>query len=122
MAPSHGGINMTRTDLLRGTWIIASFLAFLNIIIALVIHITTSTNFDFFTSANLMIPEFGVMLIIGACLMGRQPLDDEKRYDEDGNPTRSWKYAIIGKKILLASVFLLAFTGLFIILGLVFPP
>jgi len=113
---------MTRTELLRGTWIIASLLAFINIIIALVIHIATSTNFDFFTAANLMIPEFGVMLIIGACLMARQPLEDEKRYDEEGNPTTSWRFAIIGKKILLASVFLLAFTGLFFILGLVFPP
>ncbi|MCK5389597.1 MAG: hypothetical protein KAJ36_03865 [Candidatus Thorarchaeota archaeon] len=113
---------MTRFKLLLGTWVIASFLAFLNIIIALAIHITTSTNFDFFTAANLMIPEFGVMLIIGACLMSRQPLEDEKRYDEDGNPTKSWQYAIIGKKILLASVFLLAFSGLFFILGLVFPP
>ncbi len=113
---------MTRTELLRGTWIIASFLAFLNIIIALAIHIATSTNFDFFTAANLMIPEFGVMLIIGACLMARQPLEDEKRYDEEGNPTKSWEYAMIGKKILLASVFLLAFTGLFFIIGMVFPP
>ncbi|GAH26434.1 unnamed protein product [marine sediment metagenome] len=113
---------MTRSELLSGTWIIASFLALINVIIALTIHIATSTNFDFFTAANLMIPEFGVMLIIGACLMGRQPLEDEKRYDEDGNPTKSWKYAIIGKKILLSSVFLLAFTGLFFILGLVFPP
>ncbi|MHA1666610.1 MAG: hypothetical protein ACTSW7_04495, partial [Candidatus Thorarchaeota archaeon] len=80
---------MTRSELLFGTWIIASFLAFINVIIALTIHIATSTNFDFFTAANLMIPEFGVMLIIGACLMGRQPLEDEKRYDEDGNPTKS---------------------------------
>ncbi len=113
---------MTRTELLRGTWIIASILAFINIIIALAIHIATSTNFDFFTAANLMIPEFGVMLIIGACLMARQPLEDEKRYDEDGNPTKSWRFAIIGRKILLASVFLLAFSGVFFILGLVFPP
>ncbi len=113
---------MTITELLRGTWIIASFLAFINIIIALAIHIATSTNFDFFTAANLMIPEFGVLLIIGSCLMARQPLEDEKRYDEEGNPTKSWKYAIIGKKFLLASIFLLAFTGVFFILGLVFPP
>lgn len=113
---------MTRTELLRGTWIIASFLAFLNILIALAIHIATSTNFDFFTAANMMIPEFGVMLIVGACLMARQPLEDDKRFDADGNPTKSWQFAILGKKILLASVFLLAFTGLFFLLGLVFPP
>ena len=82
-------------------------------VIALTIHISTATNFDFFTAANLMIPEFGVMLILGACLMSRQPLDDEKRYDADGNPTKSWRFALLGKNILLASFFLLAFSGLF---------
>ncbi|MCK5266373.1 MAG: hypothetical protein KAR03_12260, partial [Candidatus Thorarchaeota archaeon] len=123
LASDSGGIAMSsRSKLLLETWIIASLLAFTNAIVALVMHISTATVFDFFTAANLMIPEFGIMLILGACLMSRQPLEDEKRYDEDGNPTKSWQYAIIGKKILLASVFLLAFSGLFFILGLVFPP
>jgi hypothetical protein len=115
-------IDMSRTKLLIETWILASVLAFINFIIALIIHIATVTNFDFFTAANFMIPEFGVMLIVGACLMSRQPLEDSKRFDAEGNPTKSWKYAILGKKILLASVFLLAFSGLFFILGIVFPP
>lgn len=104
------------------TWIIASFLAFINLIVALAVHLATGTNFDFFTAANMMIPEFGIMLILGACLMSRQPLEDEKRYDPDGNPTKSWEFALLGKRVLLASIFLLAFTGLFYILGLVFPP
>ena len=112
----------SRLRLLLETWILASLLAFINIIIALTIHISTSTNFDWFTAANFMIPEFGVMLILGACLMSRQPLDDEKRYDEGGNPTKSWQYAIYGKKVFIVSVFLLAFTGLFYILGIFFPP
>lgn len=111
-----------RFSLLIETWITASVLAFINLIIALTIHISTATNFDFFTAANFMIPEFGVMIILGACLMSRQPLDDEKRYDTEGNPTKSWQYALYGKKIFIVSVFLLAFTGLFYILGLVFPP
>lgn len=113
---------MSRTKLFRETWIIASLLAFINAIIALLIHVITVSNFDFFTAANLMIPEFGVMLLLGACLMSRQPLDDEKRLDADGNPTKSWRYSLLGKKILLASIFLLAFSGLFFILGLSFPP
>lgn len=104
------------------TWIISSMLAFINIILALVIHIASGTNFDFFTASNLLIPEFGVLLILGACLMSRQPLDDDKRYDSDGNPTRAWRYALLGREILLASVFLLAFSGLFYLLGLAFPP
>ncbi len=113
---------MSRSKLLFQTWFIASFFAFINIIVALVIHITTATNFDFYTAANLMIPEFGVMLIVGACLMSRQPIDDEKRHDADGNPTKSWQFALLGKKILLAAVFLLVFSGLFFLLGVVFPP
>jgi len=113
---------MSRTKLLFDTWLMVSVLAFINVIIALVIHIATGTNFDFFTAANLMIPEFGVMLIVGACLMSRQPLEDEKRYDADGSPTKSWQFALHGRKILLASIFLLAFSGLFFILGQAITP
>jgi hypothetical protein len=113
---------MNRSKLLLETWIIASILAFLNVIIAMIIHLSTATNFDFFTAANFMIPEFGFMLVIGACLMSRQPLEDEKRYDDAGNPVRTWRAALFGQKILLASVFLLAFSGLFFILGMFIPP
>jgi len=112
---------LSRSKLLLETWIIASFLAFINIIVAMFIHLTTATNFDFFTAANFMIPEFGIMLILGACLMSRQPLEDEKRYDADGNPVQSWRAALLGRRILLASVFLLAFSGLFFILGIYLP-
>lgn len=104
------------------TWIIASLLSLLNVIIALVIHIQTGTRFDFFTAANLSIPEFGLLLIFGACLMSRQPLDDSARYDTEGRPTKSWKGAQLGQRVLLSALFLLAFAGLFYILGMVFPP
>jgi hypothetical protein len=113
---------MSRSKFLLETWIYASLLAFINAIIALTIHIFTVTSFDFFTAANFMIPEFGILLILGACLMSRQPLDDEKRFDADGNPTKSWQYAIYGKKLLVAAIFLLAFTALFYWLGIAFPP
>jgi hypothetical protein len=86
------------------------------------IHLSTATNFDFFTAANFMVPEFGLMLVIGSCLMSRQPLEDQKRFDADGNPVQSWRAALLGKKILLASVFLLAFGGFFYLLGMTFPP
>jgi len=110
------------SKLLLETWIISSLLAFINLILALTIHIMTGTNFNFFTASNLLVPEFGIMLLLGACLMSRQPLDDDKRYDSDGNPTTSWRFALLGKKILIASIFLIAFSGLFYLLGLIFPP
>ncbi len=111
-----------RFKMIFETWIITSLIAFVNLILAIAIHIATSTSFDFFTASNLMVPEFGIMLILGACLLARQPLEDSKRFDSDGNPTRAWKYALLGRKILLASVFLFAFTALFYVLGAVFPP
>jgi len=110
------------SKLLFETWIISSMLALINLIVALAIHMITATYFDFFTASNLMLPEFGVMLLLGACLMSRQPLDETKRYDSEGNATRSWRYTLLGKKTLLASIFLLAFGGLFYLLGLAFPP
>ncbi|MFW9788787.1 MAG: hypothetical protein ACFFE2_09135 [Candidatus Thorarchaeota archaeon] len=111
-----------RSRFLLETWIIASMLALINLILALVIHILTSTNFDFFTAANLSIPEFGVLLIIGSCLMSRQPLDDAKKHDSEGKPTPSWQRAQLGQRILLGSIFLLAFAGFYYILGISLPP
>ena len=111
-----------RTKLILQTLIITSIIAFINLVLAIIIHILASTSFDFFTASNLLVPEFGLILIVGACLLARQPLEDAKRFDSDGNPTPAWKYALIGRKMLLASVFLLAFAALFYVLGVVFPP
>jgi hypothetical protein len=112
----------SRLRFLFETWILASLLAFINLIIAMTIHISTGTNFDWFTASNFMIPEFGIMLILGSVLMSRQPLDDDKRFDVQGNPTKSWQYAIYGRKVFVVSFFLLAFTGMFYLLGIAFPP
>ncbi len=71
----------------------------------------------FYMVSNLMLLEFGIFLVLGGCLMARQPLRDEDRYDADGQPVLSWRWAIIGKKLLIASVFLLGLTGAFFLLG-----
>jgi hypothetical protein len=110
------------TKLLLESWIIASYVSLINIITAAVVHTASRTGFDFFTASNLAIPEFGVMLLLGACFLGRQPLEDEKRFDEAGLPTRPWLYALFGRKVLVSSLFLMTFGGLFYILGLYFPP
>jgi hypothetical protein len=79
-------------------------------------------NYTFFTAATPCILEFGVLLVLGACMMSRQPLDDDKRYDDDGNPTKTWYYALIGQKVILISLFLLPYLGLFWAFGILFTP
>lgn len=63
----------------------------------------------------------GVFLLLGSCLYARQPLDSAKRYDSDGIPTQSWGIAVLGLRLMLASVFLffygLLFTYISLLLG-----
>jgi hypothetical protein len=98
--------------------IFTSFLIVIDLILTLIISIAAQIPFSIFTVASLMIPEFGGMFILGGCLMARQPLKDEERFDEDGNMVRSWRYAILGKKLLYSAFFLFIFAGLFTLVGI----
>jgi len=64
-----------------------------------------------------LIPEFGVLFIIGACLTARDPLEDERRYNEDGSPVRGWKYTLIGREVFLIAVLLFILMVFFTLLG-----
>ena len=88
---------------------IASAIVMIDVIIAMLIAIADPTVSLFSTTSIYLILEFGVMLILGACLMARQPLEDEKRFDNQGLPVRSWLWAMRGKKILVASIYVLMF-------------
>ena len=113
---------MSRSKLLLDTWLVTTLLALFNIIIALIVHGYSASSFNFYTVAIPCILEFGILLIIGACLMSRQPLDDDKRYDEEGNPTKSWEYALLGQKAFLMSFLMLPYIGLFYVFGILFAP
>jgi len=65
--------------------------------------------------SNVLVIEFGAMLILGGCLMARQPLVDELRYDNAGKPTKAWRLAVQGRQILLSSIFVLLFALLFVL-------
>lgn len=97
--------------------IFTSFLVVIDIILTLIISITTQFPFSIFWVATLMIPEFGVMFILGGCLMARQPLKDEDRFDKEGTMVRSWRYTIIGKKLLFSAFLLFIFAALFTFIG-----
>ncbi|MHA2141989.1 MAG: hypothetical protein ACXADC_09145 [Candidatus Thorarchaeota archaeon] len=88
---------------------IASAVALIDVIIALSIAITDPSVSLLLTTSFYLILEFGMMLIIGACFMSRQPLEVEKRYDEKGKPVRSWVWATRGKKVFISSIFVLMY-------------
>jgi hypothetical protein len=97
---------------------IASAVALIDVIIALSITITDPSVSILLTTSFYLILEFGMMLILGACLMSRQPLEVEKRYSKKGNPVRSWVWAMRGRKVLFASIFVLMYAICFGGLGM----
>ncbi len=92
---------------------LSSLVTVVDIVIAAALVLTVPSLPFFEVISNLLILEFGLMLIIGACLMSRQPIEEEKRYDEDGELISSWRMAMVGRMILGASVFVLVLAVLF---------
>jgi len=92
---------------------ISSVIVVVDLLFALLILIGLAGASLFLVVSNALTIEFGAMLIIGGCLMARQPLVDEKRYDSAGKPTAAWRFALLGKQVLLSSIFLLLFGLLF---------
>ncbi|MFX1560826.1 MAG: hypothetical protein ACFFBL_09575 [Promethearchaeota archaeon] len=99
---------------------VASIIMIFDLIIAMIIAITDPTVSVLLTASGYLFLEFGLMLILGACFMARQPLDVNKRYDKEGQPVRTWVWAMRGKKIFIASVFVLMFAVFISSLGMLF--
>ncbi|MHA1770353.1 MAG: hypothetical protein ACTSYL_00380 [Candidatus Thorarchaeota archaeon] len=51
--------------------------------------------------------------------MSRQPLDDSKRYDASGSPSKSWSMFLLGRDILFTGLFILVFGGVAYTISLV---
>ena len=67
---------------------------------------------SFFTLvSNLLLVEFALLLIIGACMMSRQPIQETE--SEDSTPSRSLLTYLLGKKLMGAAVFTFVFSILF---------
>jgi hypothetical protein len=92
---------------------IASVIIVVDLLFGLVVLLGLANASLFLVVSNALTIEFGAMLIIGGCLMARQPLMDEKRYDSSGKPTAAWRFALLGKQVLLSSIFLLLFALMF---------
>lgn len=95
---------------------IASIIVVADLLLGLVVLLVVAGASLFVIASNILTVEFGAMLILGGCLMARQPLIDEKRHDSSGKPTRAWKLALWGRQVLLCSVFVLLFALVFALL------
>jgi hypothetical protein len=78
------------------------------LLVTIIVLLDPAVSLLLTTSAYLFL-EFGIMLLLGACFMTRQPLEVEKRFDEKGLPVRAWVWAMRGQNVLVTSLFVLMF-------------
>ena len=111
---------MWRRDLERGLIIGTGFMI-INLFFGFIATLALATMLTGSVSGGAAFLEMGIFLIIGGCMMSRQPLKDEDRYDKEGNPKSTWKIAMIGRQFLFASMFLFIYAALMAIISLYFP-
>lgn len=111
---------MWKNDLERGM-IFATGIMIINLLIGFIATIFLASPMTGSFSAGSAFLEMGVLLMIGGCLMSRQPLKDEDRYSDDGSPTSAWKMALFGRQIIFTSVFLFLYAGIVTLITMFYP-
>jgi len=111
---------MWRKDLERGGIIGTGFMV-INLFIGFLATIAIAAPMTGSVSASAAFLEMGIFLILGGCMMSRQPLKDEDRYDKDGNATNKWRLAMIGRQLLFASLFLFIYAVILAIISFYYP-
>lgn len=107
-------------DLERGL-LLATCLMSINLVIGFAVTITTQRLQTSAIAGDGGFIEFGVLMIVGGCLMSRQPLHDSGRYTKDGEPTSAWRMARIGKQLLYAGVILFVYVAILSLSSLIIP-
>lgn len=104
---------MWREDFEKGL-MYSTVLMTINLGVGFVVTLILQELLMSYIATSLAFIELAIMLIFGGCLMARQPLDEKERYDSEGNPTKEWKMARLGRKFLLAAIILFLYV---IVLG-----
>lgn len=99
---------------------VASWIIIMDFLVAITLLFIVGAYNIFFWVSTFMFFEFGMLLIVGSCFLSRQPLKDSKRFNENGDATFSWRLALIGKKLLCASIFLLVLSLIIYMFGYLF--
>ncbi len=113
-------IPLWQQDLERGL-LIATILMCSNLAIGFITTFVSQSLLIAVTAGNLGFLELGILLIVGGCLMSRQPIDETARYTKDGTPTTAWKMTRIGRQLLFAALILFVYIGLLSILSYLVP-
>jgi hypothetical protein len=105
---------------IQQSFLLATFLMLLDVVLGVAVSIILQNPMMSNVAAICAFIEIGVLLVVGGCLMARQPLDTEDRYTSDGTPTPGWRIALIGRRLLITAVFLFPYAGLITLVGQAF--
>ena len=111
---------MLENDIERGL-LLATALMSVNLIAGFLITIISQSLQVSMIAGSWGFLELGGLLIVGGCLASRQPLENSRRYTEDGEPTSAWRMALIGRQLLFAAVMLFLYVGLISVLSYIIP-
>lgn len=98
--------------------LLASALMSLNLLVGFISSIVSNAILMSTIAAAAAFLEFGILLILGSCLLSRQPLENRDRYNEDGSHTTSYRVSLIGKQMLIAAIFLFLYSILITIVAM----
>ena len=82
----------------------------LNLLVGFVSALATQTILISTVAGGGAFLEFGLLLVIGSCLMSKQPIENRDRYTPDGGHTTSWRMALIGRQMLIAALILFLYS------------
>lgn len=111
---------MWQHDLERGL-LIATVLMTINLAIGFAVTIVSEELYMSLIANGGAFIEIAVLLIVGGCLMSRQPLQDMGRLEEDGSYSSAWRIALYGRQMLLAAMILFLYLMILSLVGYLFP-
>ena len=95
---------------------ITIILTIINIIMGVIWILVDSTSQVSSTSTGIGFLELAIFLIVGACLMARDPLKEEERFDEVGMPTTGFKMVLYGRILLISAMLLFLMMAFLLVL------
>lgn len=102
---------------IQQAFLLATFLVLLDLVFGVAVSIIAQAPLVSYVAASGAFIEIGVALVVGGCLMARQPLDTEDRYTSDGTPTSGWRIALIGRRLLITAAILFPYAGFISFVG-----
>ena len=107
---------MNKDEILKALKI-TIILVIINIIIGFIWILVDNLSLISSTATAIGFLELALFLISGACLLARDPINEDDRFDEVGQPTTGFKMVLYGRILLISAILLFLFMGLILVLG-----